>query len=101
MTPNTYRICSSEEYSRSIRHLPSTVTFKCHYGNFDLPDPRYLKMHAACCRVAHMSGASEYMDDILEDLDKGQTKVLSEDGSGGKILEFALLASKDVRVTAH
>lgn len=32
------------------------------------------------------------MDDILDDLDKGQTKVLSEDGSGSKILELALLA---------
>jgi hypothetical protein len=68
------------------------VTFKSHNGNFDLPDPRYIKMHAACCRVAHMSGAAEYMDDILDDLDEGQTKVLSEGGSGNKILGFALLA---------
>jgi hypothetical protein len=33
------------------------------------------------------------MDDIMDDLDKGQTKVLPEDGSCGGILEFALLAS--------
>jgi hypothetical protein len=70
------------------------VTLKSHNGNFDIPDPQYIKIHAACCRVAHMSGAADYMDDILDDLDTGQTKVLSEDGSGSKILEFALLASK-------
>lgn len=40
------------------------------------------------------------MDDILDDLDEGQTKVLSEDGSGGRFLDFALLA-RDLRITAH
>ena len=37
----------------------------------------------------------------MDDLDKGQTKVLPEDGSCGGILEFALLASRGMRVTAH
>jgi len=58
-------------------------------------------MHAACSRVAQLSGAAGYMDDIMDDLDKGQTKVLSENGSCGEILEFALLASRGMRVTAH
>ena len=57
-------------------------------------------MHAACCRVAHMSGAAGYLADIMDDLEKGQTKVLSADGSGSRILEFALLASRGTRITA-
>ena len=69
------------------------MTFRRREGNFDFPDPRYLEMHAACCRVAQLSGAADYMDDIMDNLDKGQTKVLPEDGSCGRILEFALLAS--------
>lgn len=58
-------------------------------------------MHAVCCRVAHMSGAAGYMDDIIDDLDKGQTKVLSEDGSGNTMLEFALLGARVMRIAAH
>jgi hypothetical protein len=89
---HTYRISSNDDLI--IRDLPSTVTFISSDDKFDLPDPRYIKMHAACCRVAHMSGAAGYMDDIMDDLDQGRTQVLSEDGSGGILLDFALLASR-------
>lgn len=95
---HTYRICSTHD--RFIRDLPRTVTFT-KYANFDLPDSRYIKMHATCCRVAHMSGAVGYLDDIMDDLDEGRSKVLSEDGSGGRILDFALLASSRRRIAAH
>ncbi|KIM79419.1 hypothetical protein PILCRDRAFT_823348 [Piloderma croceum F 1598] len=94
----TYRICSSD--NDIIRDLPRTVIF-AKYANFDLPDSRYLKMHAACCRVAHMSGAAGYLDDIMDDLDEGRTKVLSEDGSSSRILDFALLISSGRRIAAH
>jgi hypothetical protein len=94
----TYRICSSDD--DIIRDLTRTVIFEKH-ANFDLPDSRYLKMHAASCRVAHMSGAAGYLDDIMNDLDEGRTKVLSEDGSGSRILDFALLVSSGRRIAAH
>jgi hypothetical protein len=55
-------------------------------------------MHAACCRVAYMSGAAGLMDDIM---DEGQTKVLSEDGSSDQMLVFALLGARDMRIAAH
>jgi hypothetical protein len=45
-----------------------------------------------------MSGAAGYLADIMDDLERGQTKVLSTDGSAGKILEFALLASRGRRI---
>jgi hypothetical protein len=70
------------------------VTFRSHGRCYDLPDPRYLKLHAACCRVAHMSGAAGYLDDdFTDDWDEEETKVLAEDGSGAKFLKYALLAS--------
>jgi hypothetical protein len=54
-------------------------------------------MHTACCRVAHMSGAAGCAADILDDLDEGETQVLSEDGSSAKLPNFALLAMKSSR----
>ena len=53
-----------------------------------LPNPDYLRIHAACCRVAHLSGAAEQMDKVLEDLE--HMPVLSEDGSSAHVLSFAL-----------
>jgi hypothetical protein len=34
-----------------------------------LPNSDYLRIHAACCRVAHLSGAAEQIDRVLEDLE--------------------------------
>lgn len=52
--------------------------------NLELPDPKYLKLHAAVCRVAHMSGAAGYLD--LYDRDVEQTGVLARDGSSADVL---------------
>ncbi|EFI27097.1 hypothetical protein CC1G_15227 [Coprinopsis cinerea okayama7 len=46
-----------------------TVTFNTTRTTFNstrtstlpLPDPRYLRLHAAICRVAHLSGAAAYL----------------------------------------
>jgi len=84
---NTYNICATER-----AHLwtckPNPIEFKSAYPDLPLPNPAYLRIHAACCRVAHLSGAGEYMDKILEDLE--DTLVLSKDGSSAHILSFAL-----------
>jgi hypothetical protein len=48
-----------------------------------------------------MSGAGEYVDDIMDDLDEGRTRVLVEDGSSGRILDFSLLLSKGMRITGN
>ena len=77
------------------------MMFTSHDARYELPDPRYIKMHAVCARVAHMSGAGAYVNEIIDDLDKGQIQVLSENGSSGRLLDFALLASKGMRITAH
>lgn len=56
--------------------------------NLPLPSPDYLALHAACAKVAYLSGANEYINRILSDK---EMKVLSEDGSSGHVLEDGLL----------
>ena len=45
-----------------------------------------------------MSGAAGYVDDILDDLNEGETRVLSEDGLSAKLLDFALLTMRGSRI---
>ncbi|KAH9026393.1 hypothetical protein EDB85DRAFT_1851218, partial [Lactarius pseudohatsudake] len=66
----------------------AVITLTSEDPRLPLPNPDYLEIHAACCRVAHLSGAGEYMDKVLEDLE--DTHVLSEDGSSAHMLSFAL-----------
>ena len=62
--------------------------FESAHPDLLLPNPVYLRIHAACCRVAHLSGAGEYVDKILDDVE--DTRVLSKDGSSAHILSFVL-----------
>ncbi|KAF8977214.1 hypothetical protein BDQ17DRAFT_1176452, partial [Cyathus striatus] len=60
-TPNKYIIglgATNKPYLVSL--LPETVTFQDHSSRwYSLPNPHYLKMHAAICRVAELSGVTE------------------------------------------
>ena len=47
--------------------------------DYPAPDPRYLRIHAACARVAHLSAAGEYILTVLRDMET--TVVLAKDGS--------------------
>lgn len=55
-----------------------------------VPSPDLLAFHATCCKVAHLSGASEYIDKVWADAN--EAGVLAADGSSGDILRY-LLAS--------
>lgn len=73
-----------------LRILPST---QVDFTTSDpvkrpLPDPRYLELHAACARVAHLSGAAEYIDQILRE--EEVTKVLAFDGGSSDLLNHIL-----------
>jgi hypothetical protein len=57
-----------------------------------LPSQKYLEIHAACARVAHLSGADEHIDKVLRELE--HTQVLSKDGTSAEALEHALLLSQ-------
>ena len=54
-----------------------------------LPDPRYLKLHAAWSRVAHFSGAGQHVNRILSSLECAA--VLANDGSSAGVLSAAML----------
>ncbi|EGO01682.1 hypothetical protein SERLA73DRAFT_70852 [Serpula lacrymans var. lacrymans S7.3] len=75
-TPNTYK-------------LEAPVTFTTQdTEKLPLPSPEYLKIHAACARVAHLSGTGEHIDKISSELE--DHNVLSEDGASADALEHAL-----------
>jgi len=59
--------------------------------DYPAPDPRYLRIHAACARVAHLSGAGEYILTVLRDMET--TVVLAKDGSSSDLLHHALLCT--------
>ncbi|KAA1472924.1 hypothetical protein DENSPDRAFT_839317 [Dentipellis sp. KUC8613] len=62
-----------------------------------LPDPRYLKLHAACARIAHMSGAAQCIDQILHE--EEVTKVLAFDGGSSELLDHILM--RRLGIIAH
>ena len=55
---------------------------------FPLPDLHYLALHAICAKVAHLSGAGQYIDNVDRDIDT--TLVLAKDGSSGRVLMEAM-----------
>ena len=61
--------------------VPEYVEFTTERQDLPLPSPRYLEIHAACCRVAHMSGAADYYRG-LDDDDPFATKLRCFDPVG-------------------
>ena len=57
-------------------------------GARPVPSVHYLRLHAACARVAHKSGAAVYIEDLARDL--ATLSVLAEDGSSAGVLAAAL-----------
>ncbi|KAL4251999.1 hypothetical protein ABKN59_005834 [Abortiporus biennis] len=94
---NTYKICFApgiEAYLKYAR-VPVTdkVTFSVNYqeslgAQVPLPNPRYLQLHATCCRIAHLSGATEYLTQIHQGIE--ELPVLSQDGGSADVLSLAL-----------
>ncbi|KAF8266448.1 hypothetical protein EI94DRAFT_1830627 [Lactarius quietus] len=85
-TPNCYNVRTT----LSPRFFePRQVTFTTpHPVKLPLPSPELLALHATCAQVAHLSGASEYIDRILEDME--ETRVLAHDGTSSEVLHYAL-----------
>jgi hypothetical protein len=61
--------------------IPDQVTFESSHPELMTPDHGILKLHTVCSEVAHLSGAAEYIEQVLDDIDEGATSVLAEDGS--------------------
>ncbi|KAG6812968.1 hypothetical protein H0H92_015087 [Tricholoma furcatifolium] len=96
---DTYVICGTdlESYTTPFKK-DRVVTFTVHPSaaaaakskgkNFDLPDRTMLALRAACCRVAHMSGAAEHINLILRDVE--DITFLADDGSMADLLSCRL-----------
>lgn len=63
------------------------------------PDPQLLALHASCARVCHRSGAAEYIDKIVRDIE--EVGVLAHDGHSADLLYNALLSRVNTAVLAH
>ena len=66
-SPNTYNIkVTKRTHLTSCKAYDGKITLTSVSPGLTLPNPVYLAIHAACCRVAHLSGVGEYMDKLLE-----------------------------------
>ncbi|KAI0325417.1 hypothetical protein GY45DRAFT_1387560 [Cubamyces sp. BRFM 1775] len=86
--PNVYKIALAPGTTHDELFLPPTVRFVSHHPGLPLPNPRYLHVHAACCRIAHMSGAADYLDSVLREME--EMRVLAEDGTSVDVLTVAI-----------
>ncbi|TDL19325.1 hypothetical protein BD410DRAFT_792367 [Rickenella mellea] len=76
-------------WASNSRDYPEHVIFKTSdETNLPVPSPNYLAIHAACAKVAHLSGAAQCIDKLYQDLDDSTT--LDPNGASAEILEHAL-----------
>jgi len=64
---NCYTVHVNSSLLYKLMKLPSQITFHSRHLSLPLPSEEYLAIHAACCEVAHMSGAAEYIDKMERD----------------------------------
>lgn len=65
---NTYAIRAMHQgFLRSFRDNPVTLTSQ--YPDLSMPDKTFLSIHAACCRIANLSGAADYILKSLDDME--------------------------------
>ncbi|KAJ3837494.1 hypothetical protein F5878DRAFT_622249 [Lentinula raphanica] len=87
-TVNCYRVIAFNKKIQEFRTVTLTTPDPVLYP---LPDPKLLALHATCAKVAHLSGAGEYLDKI--DYDEETIGVLATDGGSFEVLNQALLRS--------
>lgn len=83
--PHTYRI---DTFVSFMTQFPVTRTLSTH-PSIDPPSERLLALHSAIGHILHLSGAGDYIQVILRDMEDG---VVREDGSTqlGDMLSVAL-----------
>ena len=96
MQPTRYKVCvfyeSDERYIHRdfvgpedhVDGAPMVVEFASEYQEAPPPDPQLLALHAECTRVAHMSDAAKFLDQLQWDGE--ETNVLAFDGSSAGLL---------------
>ncbi|KAG9044207.1 hypothetical protein FS837_008621 [Tulasnella sp. UAMH 9824] len=88
--PNTYSICTNNKGNFVLVNppVPPQVTFESTDPSIPLPNSHHLRIHAACAKVAHLSGAAEYFETILNEWE--ERPVLASDGGSADMLSFLL-----------
>ncbi|KAH0834669.1 hypothetical protein J3R83DRAFT_10184 [Lanmaoa asiatica] len=67
----------------------------------NLPAPELLALHATCCKVAHLSGAAEYIDEIYRDADQIGNRGRKAGGFSSGDLRKKLLKSEQAKPTSR
>jgi len=75
---HTYRVETFLHPFVAGNKLPVTRTLFEH-ASIDPPSPRLLAFHAAIAHILHLSGAGDYIQHILDEMDEGG-RVVREDG---------------------
>jgi len=84
---NEYKLEAAHSYT--IQDYPKIVTFTTpDQDKLPVPSPNYLAIHAACAKVAHLSGAAGCIDQFYRDMD--DSKTLVPDGASASMLEHAI-----------
>jgi hypothetical protein len=81
-TPNRYRTCYVQPFDPKDLHynIPEFIELTTtDAARLPLPNPAYLALHASCCRVAHLSGAAEFLEWMDEHEDTFSSSVPSGD----------------------
>jgi len=85
---NTYKLCAPHPYY-IYSQWKRIVTFTTSDPvKLPVSSQAYFELHAACRRVTNLSGAGEYIDTILREMEDIQ--VLSQDGTSAEALQYAL-----------
>jgi hypothetical protein len=87
--PNKYNVLV---FGSSLRRQNFVDVVDLTSSNHSLPpNPRYLALHCAICKVLWACGRGEELEEFMRDID--DTTVLAEDGSSAKLFEFAIQRS--------
>ncbi|KAK7693705.1 hypothetical protein QCA50_003277 [Cerrena zonata] len=92
---NTYIICFSDPLTQvRIDKDQRIVSFTTPDEiALPVPSPQNLAVHAACCRIARMSGAAEYVENLIRNTESQNTLFLAPDGSSAELLANKLFSA--------
>ncbi|KAF8908574.1 hypothetical protein CPB84DRAFT_1843468 [Gymnopilus junonius] len=79
---NVYRVIAIDPKHFNASLLRSTVTCTTpDKEKLPLPSPSYVSIHAACAKVAQLSGAASYITKVLDNVTNWESGFFAEDGS--------------------
>lgn len=94
--PHRYRIQSSRRTGAIIRRREFVTFTTSDPHHYPLPSPELLALHAACAKVANLSGAAEYLDKVDRDIE--EAGVLKANGDSSDLLDIAIWRALGSRI---